>query len=104
MLKVSEHMSEKSKTVTDSMEETKERHKKYLRAINNPMRRNILRSIEEGNRNIKSISEDTKIDEKTLDWHLRILEDGYCVEKIKVGDQEKYILTKEALVVDYLDK
>ena len=97
-------MSDKSKTVTDSMEETKLRHKRYLRAINNPIRRNILRSIENGNRTISSISDDTKIDEKTLDWHLRILEDGFCVEKIQVGSQEKYILTKEGLVVDYLDK
>ena len=97
-------MSDVSKTVTDSMEETKERHKKYLRAINNPIRRSILRSIEEGNRTIESISKDTKIDEKTLEWHLRILEDGFCVEKIKVVDQEKFILTKEGLVVNYLDQ
>jgi DNA-binding transcriptional ArsR family regulator len=86
------------------MEETKERHKKYLRAINNPIRRSILRSIEEGNRTIESISKDSKIDEKTLEWHLRILEDGFCVEKIKVVDQEKFILTKEGLVVNYLDQ
>jgi DNA-binding transcriptional ArsR family regulator len=86
------------------MEETKERHRKYLRAINNPIRRSILRSIEEGNRTIESISKDTEIDEKTLEWHLRILEDGFCVEKIKVVDQEKFILTKEGLVVNYLDQ
>jgi DNA-binding transcriptional ArsR family regulator len=93
-------MSDKSKTVADSMEETKERHVRYLRAVNNPIRRGILRVIVEGNDTITSISEATKMDVKTLDWHLKILEDGFCIERA----QEKYVLTKEALVVDYLDK
>ena len=97
-------MSDQSKTVADSMEETKERHRRYLRAVNNPIRRKILRSIEKGNTTLASISEDTGTDEKTLDWHLRILEDGFCVEKTTEGDFEKYTLTKEGLVVDYLDK
>ena len=97
-------MSDISKTVADSMEETKERHRRYLRAVNNPIRRNILRSIEKGNTNIETISEDVGIDEKTLSWHLRILEDGFCVERIINGDQEEYKLTQEGLVVDFLDK
>ena len=97
-------MSDQSKTVADSMEETKERHRRYLRAVNNPIRRKILRSIEKGNTTLASISEDTGTDEKTLDWHLRILEDGFCVEKTTEGELEKYTLTKEGLVVDYLDK
>lgn len=97
-------MSDKTKTVSDSMEDTKERHRKYLRAINNPIRRNILRVIEEGNTTITSISKATNIDEKTLEWHINILEDGFCIERAKEDEQEKLILTKEALVVDYLDK
>jgi DNA-binding transcriptional ArsR family regulator len=86
------------------MEETKERHKRYLRAVNNPIRREILRSIEKGNDTLESISNATNIDIQTLDWHIKILEDGFCIEKTKDVDYEKYILTKEALVVDYLDK
>ena len=86
------------------MEETKERHKKYLRAINSPIRRDILRSIEEGNDTIDTISKATNIDMKTLDWHMKILLDGFCVEKTKKGKFEKYVLTKEGFVVDYLDK
>lgn len=97
-------MSDKSKTVTDSMEETKERHRRYLRAINNPTRRDILRAIKEGNTSITSISEATNIDPKTLDWHIKILEDGFCVEREHEDGQEKLALTKEALVVDFLDK
>ena len=86
------------------MEETKERHKRYLRAINSPIRRDILRSIEEGNNTLESLSNSTKIDKKTLDWHIKILVDGFCIEKSKEREAERYTLTKEALVVDYLDK
>ena len=97
-------MSDQSKTVADSMEETKERHRRYLRAVNNPIRRDILRSIENGNTTLASISKDTGTDKKTLNWHLRILEDGFCVERTINDDHEEFILTKEGLVVDYLDK
>ena len=97
-------LPDKSITVTNSMEETKDRHRRYLRAINNPIRRNILRAIYEGNDTIASISEVTLIDEKILDWHLKILIDGFCIEKKLGENHERYILTKEASVVDYLDK
>lgn len=94
-------MSDKSSTVTDNMEETKERHRRYLRAINNPVRREILRSMEKGNITIIEISQDTNIEPKTLEWHMSILVDGFCVEKIS---DEKYVVTKEAGVVEFLDK
>ena len=97
-------MSDKSKTVVDSMEETKERHKRYLRAINNPVRRKILRAMFDGNDNSLSIGEATGMDMKTLNWHLSILLDGFCVEKVGESSPEKYRLTKEAEVVDFLDK
>ena len=92
-----------SRTVGDSMEETKDRHRRYLRAINNPIRRKILRSLKDGNNVIASISEDTGIDEKTVGWHIRVLINGFCVE-VSETDETRYILTKEGLVVDYLDK
>ena len=89
-----------SKTVGDTMEETKDRHRRYLRAINNPIRRQILRSIKDGNHEVPSISADTGIDEKTVGWHIRVLMDGYCV----IEHGTRYNLTQEGLVVDYLDK
>ncbi len=89
-----------SKTVGDTMEETKDRHRRYLRAINNPTRRGILRSIKDGNKDIPSISGDTGIDEKTVGWHIRVLLDGFCVEE----HGTTYTLTQEGTVVDYLDK
>ena len=89
-----------SKTVGDTLEETRDRHRRYLRAINNPMRRKILRSIKDGNQETTSISADTGIDEKTVGWHIRVLRDGYCIE----ADGDSYTLTQEGLVVDYLDR
>ncbi len=89
-----------SKTVGDTLEETRDRHRRYLRAINNPARRRILRSMKDGTDTIPSISADTGVNEKTVGWHIRVLMDGYCVEE----DGARYTLTQEGLVVDYLDK
>ena len=97
-------MSDKSSTVTDDMFETKERHRRYLRAVNNLVRRKILRSIDKGNSTVSAISEDVDLDSKSLKWHLSILIDGFCVEEKIEDDQAKYLLTKEGKVVDFLDK
>ena len=89
-----------SRTVGETLEETRDWHRRYLRAVNNPLRRKILRSLKDGNEDIQSISEDTGIDSKTVGWHIRVLIDGFCVEE----DGNNYVLTQEGLVVDYLDK
>ena len=49
------------------MEETKDRHRRYLRAINNPIRRSILRSMKEGNNKLESIADDVGLDQKMVD-------------------------------------
>ncbi len=86
------------------MEETKERHLRYLRALNNPIRRTILRELQSGPTTLEDLKSRIKLDEKTLSWHLDILEWGYCVEKQTKDDQVIYLLTKEGSVVDYVDK
>ena len=85
------------------MEETKEKHKRYLRAVNSPVRRRILRALKEGDGTIESLVERLGVDAKTLDWHMRILEDGYCVEKDEKDGVTRYVLTQEGLVVDYVE-
>lgn len=97
-------MSINSRTVSDSMEETKDRHQKYLRAINSPIRREILREIRKGNKTIKTLSPVLGLDEKTLEWHLNWLIYGYCIERKDMGDGVIYELTKEGLVIDFTDK
>ena len=91
---------EQSRTVGGSMEETKDRHRRYLRAVNNPVRRNILRSMQEGNDTLEAISAHVELDPDTIEWHMRMLIDGFCVEYVN----SKYILTQEGEVVDYMDK
>lgn len=98
-------MSDKdSKTIGDSMEETRDRHARYLRAVNNPVRRNILRALKEGNNTIETLSITTSLDAKTLDWHLKILEHGFCVETKTLAGGKVFELTQEGLVIDYTDK
>jgi len=92
-----------SKTIGGSMEETKERHRRYLRAVNNPLRRRILRAVKEGHGTMESLEARLGVDAKTLDWHLRMLEDGYCVERVEEDGGTRFVLTQEGLVVDYVE-
>ena len=97
-------MSDASKTVADSMEETKERHRRYLRAINSPVRRGILRALKEGHNTAETLAEVTGLDPKTLNWHMKLLEYGYCVEVKRTPEGETFVLTREGEVVDFMDK
>ncbi|MGD2142789.1 MAG: winged helix-turn-helix domain-containing protein [Candidatus Bathyarchaeota archaeon] len=86
------------------MEETKEYHIRYLRAINSPVRREILRALKDGDATLQVIEERTGLEEESLEWHLSILEHGFCVEKKERGGTIIYSLTQEGLVVDYVEK
>ena len=93
-----------SKTIGRSMEETKEYHVRYLRAVNSPLRRKILRALKEGESTIVALGERMRLDAKTLEWHLNILEHGFCIEKEDRDGDVVYVLTQEGMVVDYVDK
>lgn len=93
-----------SKTIGRSMEETKEYHLRYLRAVNNPLRRNILRALKDGDATIEVLQSRTGLDATTLRWHLSILEHGFCVEKEDRDGKTVYVLTQEGNVVNYMDK
>jgi DNA-binding transcriptional ArsR family regulator len=95
------------------MEETKEYHERYLRAVNNPLRRDILRALKDGDATLKTLESITGLDTKTLDWHMSILEHGFhmsilehgfCVEREEESGKTLYRLTQEGKVVDYVDK
>jgi DNA-binding transcriptional ArsR family regulator len=62
------------------MQETTEYHRRYLRAINNPMRRAILRCLQGGCQTISALTAITGLDAPTVRWHLDVLEYGFCVE------------------------
>jgi predicted transcriptional regulator len=96
-------MSQKdSKTIGKSIEETRQYHKQYLRAINNPVRRKILNSIKRGCTSIKDVQANTGLDLETLNWHLNILEYGFCIEKDVKKGKIVYRITQEGRIVDYL--
>ena len=86
------------------MEETKEYHVRYLRAINSPVRREILRALKKGEATVEALGERTGMEETALTWHLSILEHGFCVEKQEKDGEVVYDLTQEGRVVDYVDK
>ncbi len=89
--------------VSKSIEETRLYHMRYLRAINNPVRRKILRAVKEGCTTIECLQSSTGLDKAGLEWHLSLLEWGFCVEKdIKQG-KTVYRLTQEGKVVDTLE-
>ncbi|UCF59016.1 MAG: winged helix-turn-helix transcriptional regulator [Candidatus Bathyarchaeota archaeon] len=96
-------MSEKgSKTIGRSIEETRQYHTRYLRAINSPLRREILRALKKGCATIEDLQSSTGLDNDTLKWHLSVLEYGFCIEKVIKQGKLVYKLTQEGRVVDYL--
>ena len=97
-------MSDKrSKTTTDSIEETRLYHSRYLRAVNSPLRRVILRLIKENNCTFEQLKNKSNLNKSTLKWHLDILEDGFCVEKQINQGMIVYRLTQEGKVIEFLD-
>lgn len=94
--------SRNSKTVSDSIEETREYHARYLRAINNPLRREILKALKEEHATIEQLQSITGLGKGALKWNLDILENGFCVEKDDKEGKLVYRLTQEGKVVDYL--
>lgn len=95
-------VGEESRTIGDSIEETKEYHVRYLRAISSPLRREILRAARDGCLTIDDLRGRTGLDENALNWHLSILERGFCVKKNVKEGKPVYKLTQEGGVVDYL--
>jgi len=96
--------AEKSKTIGRSIEETRQYHERYFRAINSAIRRRILKALKDGSATIEDLQSRTGLDTNTLTWHLSILEHGFCVQKDIGEGKPVYKLTQEGKVVDYLEK
>lgn len=92
----------KPRTTTNSEEETKEFHERYLRAVSSPLRRRILGALNEGEATIEELEAKTGLDNLSLKWHLSVLESGFCVEKQNKQGKLTYKLTQEGKVVDYI--
>jgi predicted transcriptional regulator len=92
-----------SKTSNQSVDATRQFHERYLRAINSPLRRTILKTLKEGCKTIEDLASKTGVDNDTLKWHLAILENASCVEKDEKQGRPIYKLTQEGRVVDYME-
>lgn len=83
---------------SQSVESSRIYHERYHKAVNHPKRRKILTLIAQG-KSVQEIAEELKISNSELEFHLKVLEWGFCIEK----DGEKIKITREGKVVEYLD-
>jgi len=83
---------------SESIEKSREYHKRYQIAINSPIRRKILKLVKDG-KNLDEIKKELSLNEKQLDYHLKILEWGFCIER----DGKRVEITKEGMVVDHIE-
>jgi DNA-binding transcriptional ArsR family regulator len=86
------------------MEEEKEYHRRYLRAVNHPLRKTILRLLLKQNMTAKQLAEKLKKDVNNLLWHLTFLEYGHCITHKRDNGRVVYMLTKEGNVINYLEE
>jgi DNA-binding transcriptional ArsR family regulator len=85
------------------MEGVRERHLKYFRAISSPVRRDILKALEEGEATIDVLQSRMNLNCKTLEWHLDILQQASCVDRESRGGEVIYRITKQGRIVDRLE-
>ena len=96
-------MSDKEPSAaTDSDEETKLFHERYLAAVNNPFRRRILEALSKGSLTFEGLCAETGLSQESLGWHLSLLESVRCVQTEQVAESLVYKLTQEGKVIDYL--
>ena len=94
----------KSKTTSGSIEETRQYHTQYLRAVNNPLRRKILRALGDEWTSFEDLQSATELPLDVLKWHLQMLEQGFCVEQKAEKGITAYRVTQEGRIVDYLEQ
>lgn len=94
----------RSKATNDSIESTRVYHERYLRAVNSTLRRKILRVLKDGPASIEELLSKTRLENQDLQWHLNILEHGFCVEKKTDSGKLLYEITQEGKVVDYIEQ
>lgn len=85
---------------SDTIEKNKEFHERYHKAVYHPIRKKILKMLKEG-KNYDEIMNKLNLNEKNFEYHLRLLEWGFCIERDK-DDKKKLKITEEGKIVDYL--
>ncbi|MFX1489507.1 MAG: hypothetical protein ACFFBI_10185 [Promethearchaeota archaeon] len=100
-----ESIEEYSKT----LEGTKYLHSLYLKAVNHPIRREILTIVNKAKRItredlIKSlIDRDIIRDESTFDFNMDYLIKAFCINRVEENTKIYFEITQSGQVVDYLE-
>ena len=92
-------MSESWSKHSQSLDASREYHRRYFVAVSNAVRKEILEKLAERPSTAEELSQKLGLPIDTINYHLQILEWGFCVTK---DDQGRYTLTKEGRVIDYL--
>lgn len=99
------------KTIEDfskTVESSKYYHDLYLKAVNHPIRREILKIVNDSNeiletRLFNQLSEKEILkDPSILEYNINFLIKAFCIEKIERRDRIYYVITQAGKVVDYL--
>jgi len=83
-----------------SPEEAEEFRKRFKMAINNSVRRKILKHLLEGDKSLPQLEELIGINEKMLRYHIDVLKNGECV----VETAGVFSLTEEGKILANLVK
>ena len=98
-------IEEFSKTV----EGTKYLHSLYLKAVNHPVRREILNIVNQKKQILKDdllkkLLDDKLVpDEFTLNYNLDYLIKALCINLVEEGDKKFYEITQSGKVIEYLE-
>ena len=91
-----------------TLEGTKYLHSLYLRAVNHPVRKQILTIINDAKKISKDkllkllLEKDVINDEYSLNYNIDYLIKAFCIEKVQEQAKIYYQITQSGKVVDYL--
>ena len=74
-------------------EDMTEDHKACLNALQNPVRRNILKALVEQKKSFEEIKAEFKLTESQTTYNLNMLESTLCIEKEEIEGVTFYFLT-----------
>jgi predicted transcriptional regulator len=74
-------------------EDMTEDHKTCLNALQNPVRRNILKSLVEKKKTLEEIKTELKLNDTQVSYNLNMLESTLCIEKEESEGTTYYTLT-----------
>jgi len=99
------------KTIEDfskTVEGSKYYHDLYLKAVNHPIRREILKIVNDSNEILEKrlfnqlYEKEILKDPSILEYNISFLIKALCIEKIERRDRTYYVITQAGKVVDYL--